>query len=128
MLAGSLDCALAVGHHETMSTNRYRSINSLMMRIGRHWGRLGIAAVLLVLGLVGFARLRAWNDLGELRLAQEEIARGQLAAAQKRLTSLAARPGALAGAADYWLGICEALGGRPDAALRLCPPTRRLRV
>ena len=101
-----------------MSTNRYRSINDLMMRIGRRWRRLGFAAVLLVLGLVGFARLRAWNDLGVLRLAQQEIARGQLAAAQRRLASLAARPGALGGAADYWLGICEALGGRPEAALR----------
>ena len=39
-------------------------------------------------------------------------------AAHRRLTALAARPGALGGAADYWLGVCEALGGRPDAALR----------
>ncbi len=30
---------------------------------------------------------------------------------------MAARPGALGGAADYWLGVCEALGNRPDAAL-----------
>ena len=101
-----------------MSTSRSRSINDLMMRIGRHWRRLGIAAVLLALGWVVFARLEVWNKLGELRLAQQEIARGQLAAAQKRLASLAARPGALGGAADYWLGICEAIGNRPDAALR----------
>ena len=26
-------------------------------------------------------------------------------------------PGALGGVASYWLGVCEALGGRPDAAL-----------
>ena len=31
---------------------------------------------------------------------------------------LAARPGALDGAANYWLGVCEALRGRTDAALR----------
>ena len=73
--------------------------------------------MLLALGWVVFARLDAWNDRGELRLAQQEIARGRLAAAHRRLTALAARPGALGGAADYWLGICEALGGRPDAAL-----------
>jgi enediyne biosynthesis protein E4 len=84
----------------------------------RRWRRIGIAAVLLALGWFLFKRLDAWNQLGQLRLAQQEIARGQLAAAHRRLASLAARPGAPGGAADYWLGVCEALGGHPDAALR----------
>jgi enediyne biosynthesis protein E4 len=95
-----------------MSTNSCRSL------IGRHWRRLGIAAALLVLGWVVFARLQVWNNIGELRLAQQEIARGHLAAARGRLAALAARPGALGGAADYWLGVCEALSNRPEAALR----------
>src|SRR5262249_20222509 len=30
----------------------------------------------------------------------------------------AARPDAMGGAVDYWLGVCEAVGGRSDAALR----------
>ncbi len=83
----------------------------------RAWG-IGIAVVVLALGWTLFARLEAWSKLGELRLAQQEIARGQLGAAHRRLDVLAARPGALGGAADYWLGICEALGSSPDAALR----------
>jgi tetratricopeptide (TPR) repeat protein len=74
--------------------------------------------MLLALGWVLFARLEAWNNLGQLRLAQQEIGRGQLGSAQRRLADLAARPGALEGAADYWLGVCEALSGHPDAALR----------
>jgi len=82
------------------------------------WRWLGITTVLLGLGWVLFTRPAAWNDLVQLRLAQQEIARGQLAAAHRRLAALAARPGALDGSADYWLGICEALSGRPDAALR----------
>jgi len=81
------------------------------------WRWLGIAPLLLALGWVVFARLEAWNNLGQLRLAQREIARGQLGAAHRRLAALAARPGALGGAADYWLGICESLSSRPDAAL-----------
>ncbi len=89
-----------------------------MSRMRRCWRWLGITTVLLGLGWVLFTRLAAWNDLGQLRLAQQEIARGQLAAAHRRLAALAARPGALDGSADYWLGICEALSGRPDAALR----------
>jgi enediyne biosynthesis protein E4 len=51
-------------------------------------------------------------------LAQQEIARGQFGAAHRRLAALAARPGSLGGAADYWLGVCEAIGGHPDAALQ----------
>lgn len=65
-----------------------------------------------------FVQVDTWRARGELRLAQQEIAKGRLAGAHRRLTGLAARPGALDGAADYWLGICEALGGRTEAALR----------
>jgi tetratricopeptide (TPR) repeat protein len=82
----------------------------------RRW--LGVSVALLGLGWALFTRLSAWNDRGQLRLAQQEIARGQLGAAHRRLVVLAARPSALGGSAAYWLGICEELSGRPDAALR----------
>src|SRR5262249_42069784 len=59
---------------------------------------------------------------GELRLAQQDIALGRLEPARRRLVALAVRPGVLGGAADYWLGGCESLGGRPEAALRAFPP------
>jgi enediyne biosynthesis protein E4 len=75
-------------------------------------------AAMLAVGWVLFAQLNMWNELGELRLAQQEIARGQLKAAQRRLTHLASGPGVLGGAADYWLGICEGMGGHPEAALQ----------
>ena len=88
------------------------------MRMRWRWRWLGIAAVVLALGWALVGRLEAWRNRGELRLAQHEIARGQLGAAQRRLAALATRPGALGGAADYWLGICESLGNHPDAALR----------
>ena len=88
------------------------------MRVPRRWRRLGILAVLLALAWVVFARLETWRARGELRLAQREIARGRLDAARRRLAALTARPGVLEGAADYWMGVCEALSGRPDAALR----------
>ncbi len=88
------------------------------MRIRRLSWRIGIAVVLLALSWTLFARLESWSKLGELRLAQQEITRGQLGAAHRRLTALSARPGALGGAADYWLAVCEALSNRPDAALR----------
>jgi tetratricopeptide (TPR) repeat protein len=89
-----------------------------MMRIRRRWWRLGILAGLLALGWAGFAQLNHWRVRGELVLARQEIARGRMESARRRLTALAARPGALGGDADYWLGICEALDGRPEAALR----------
>jgi tetratricopeptide (TPR) repeat protein len=89
-----------------------------MMRIRRCWRRLGIAAVLLALAWALFVQLDTWRARGELRLAQEDVARGRLEGARRRLIALAARPGALGGAADYWLGVCEALGGHPEAALR----------
>ena len=89
-----------------------------MIRIRWSWRRLGIMTVLLGLGWIGFDRLKAWNNVGQLRLAQREIARGQFEPAYRRLAVLSAQPGALEGAADYWLGVCEALDNRPDAALR----------
>ena len=88
-----------------------------MMQRRRRWRRIGIGAGLLALGWVVFARLDAWRARGELGLAQQEIASGRLESAHRRLTGLAARPGELGGAAAYWLGICEALGGRSEAAL-----------
>ncbi len=88
------------------------------MRKRRRWRRLAIGAVLLALAWALFARLDAWRARGELRLAQQDIARGRLEAARSRLTGLAVRRGALDGAAAYWLGICESLGGRSDDALR----------
>jgi tetratricopeptide (TPR) repeat protein len=65
-----------------------------------------------------FARLDLWRARGELRLAQEDIARGRLEAARRRLSAIASRPARLGGADDYWLGICEALSGHPEAAVR----------
>ena len=91
---------------------------SSMMQRRRRWRWVGIGAGLLALAWALFVQLDAWRARGELRLAQQDIAAGRLEAAHRRLTGLAARPGALDGAADYWLGVCEALGGRPDAALR----------
>ncbi len=90
-----------------------------MMRKRRcRWRRIGIGVGLLSLGYALFVRLDSWRAQGELRLAQQDIANRRLQAAQERLTGLAARPGAVGGAAAYWLGICEALSGQPDAALR----------
>jgi YD repeat-containing protein len=88
------------------------------MQKRRRWRRIGMAAGLLALGWAAFAQLDAWRARGELRLAQQDLANARLEAANRRLTRLAARPGGLGGAAAYWLGVCEALGGRPDAALR----------
>jgi tetratricopeptide (TPR) repeat protein len=90
--------------------------NSIMRR-RRRWRWLVIGAGLLALAWAVFVQLDTWRARGELRLAQQEITKGRLAIAHRRLTALAARPGALDGAAAYWLGICNALGGRTDAAL-----------
>src|SRR3954452_10141472 len=84
----------------------------------RRWRRVGIGVGLLALAWALFLRLDTWRARAELQLAQRDIAASRLDAAHRRLTGLAARPGALDGAADYWLGVCEALAGRPDAALR----------
>src|SRR5439155_172224 len=102
-----------------------------MMRMPRRWRRIGILAVLLALAWALVARLETWRARGELRLAQQEIAQGHLEAARRRLAPLAARRGTLEGAADYWLGLCEALDGRPDqrpeGAQQLRPGTAALR-
>jgi hypothetical protein len=84
----------------------------------RRWRRVGIGAGILALAWPLFVRLDTWRARAELQLAQRDIAASRLDAAHRRLAGLAARPGALEGAADYWLGVCEALAGRPDAALR----------
>ncbi|HZW32443.1 MAG TPA: FG-GAP-like repeat-containing protein, partial [Isosphaeraceae bacterium] len=89
-----------------------------MMRMRRRWRWLVILAGLLALGWAGYARLDTWRARGELVLARQEIARGRLERARRRLTVLSPRLGALGTAADYWLGICEGLDGRPEAALR----------
>src|SRR6516165_10557198 len=93
-----------------------------MMRMGRYRHQLvigtGMVIALLLLAGALCARLDLWRMRGELRLAQQEMASGRLEAARRRLTALAARPGTLDGAADYWLGICSAIGGDPDAAHR----------
>src|SRR4051794_28752141 len=80
----------------------------------RRWRWLAIGAGFLALAWGAFARLDLWRARGELRLAQQEIAGGRLEAARRRLTGLAANPGTLGGAAVYWLGICESLGGRSE--------------
>ena len=49
---------------------------------------------------------------------QQEIAHGQLGSAQHLLAALRSAARRLGGRADYWLGICEALASRPEAALR----------
>ncbi len=89
-----------------------------MMRIRRRWWWFGIPALFLASSWLLFARLQQWNYQGNLRLAQQEIANGQLGQAQKRLAAMAARSGAPGRAADYWLGVCEALTDRPIDALR----------
>src|SRR5262245_35026734 len=85
----------------------------------RRWRRLGILTGLLsaAWGLVTGAQ--AVRARVEFQRARGEIALGQLQPARRRLASLAAaRPGAMGGAVDYWLGVCEANLGRPDEALR----------
>lgn len=79
--------------------------------------RVGIGAGLLALAWAVYVRLDAWKAQGELRLAQHEIASRRLDRARQRLLGLATRPGALDGAAHYWLGVCEALSGNNEAAL-----------
>jgi tetratricopeptide (TPR) repeat protein len=83
----------------------------------RRWRRIGIGAGLLALGWLAFVQLDTWRARGELRLAQQDLASGRLEAAHRRLTGLVSRSDELRGAASYWMGVCEALGGRQDAAL-----------
>jgi tetratricopeptide (TPR) repeat protein len=85
----------------------------------RRWRRLGLLAGLLAAAwalVVGVGAMRARL---EFRSARAEMARGRMEPARRRLAALAAaRPGALGGAVEYWLGVCEATLGDPDAALR----------
>src|SRR4051794_32106382 len=89
-----------------------------MMQRRRRWRWIAIGAGLIAVACALFSRLDTWKARGELLLAQQDIAAGRLDTAQRRLTGLATRPGVLGGAADYWLGVCEALRGRPDAGLQ----------
>jgi hypothetical protein len=89
-----------------------------MIRIRRWWRRLGIATAFLGLSWIVYDRLVTWNNVGQLRLAQREITQGQLEPAYRRLAAITVRPGTLSGAADYWLGVCEALRNRPESALQ----------
>jgi tetratricopeptide (TPR) repeat protein len=85
----------------------------------RRWRRLGLLAGFLGAAwalIVGIETVRARL---EFQRARAEIARGGLEPARRRLAALAAaRPGALGGAVEYRLGVCEATLGRPEAALR----------
>jgi hypothetical protein len=83
----------------------------------RWWQWLGILLGSLLLGWLALAQLDRWRARGELVLARQEIAQGKLKVARRRLTAITAYPGALGNAAHYWLGLCEALSARPEAAL-----------
>src|SRR5262249_16319230 len=104
------------------ATIRVSPGGSSTMQMRRSWRWLVIGAGLMAMALVGawvaFAGFSARRARSELQLAQYEIARGRLEAARRRLTDLTARSSALGGAAEHWLGVCESLAGRPDAALR----------
>ena len=60
----------------------------------------------------------ARSKLAQLRLAQQEIAAANSPPPIGGSPRWRPGPGLQEVAADYWLGVCEALGGRPDAALR----------
>jgi tetratricopeptide (TPR) repeat protein len=86
--------------------------------MGRRLRRLAIVAAPLAVIWVAVAQLQAWRARGDLRRAQQEIARGELEPARLRLGKLATNPGVMGGAVDYWLGVAEALAGNSAAALR----------
>ncbi len=96
-----------------------------MMKIRRQYFRFGILGALVVLGWALFTVWGTWRTGAILVRAQQEIADGRLDAARSRLASLASRPGTKGGAADYWLGICEAIDGRADEAMRAFRPGAR---
>src|SRR6516225_5550399 len=82
--------------------------------------RLKIAAGAVVLALVWglYAGFEVWRVRREMNRAQAEIIAGRLNPARRRLAAVAAEhPGALGGAVDYLLGVCEATAGHDDAAL-----------
>ena len=78
----------------------------------------GLLALTLALAWAMSVRMETQRFRDELQLARRDVAAGRLEPARRRLTALTSRPGAVEGAVDHWLGICEALAGRPDAALR----------
>jgi tetratricopeptide (TPR) repeat protein len=85
----------------------------------RRWRRLGLLAGLLAAAWALSVGVGAVRARVEFHSARADIARGRLEPARRRLAALAAaRPGTLGGAVDYWLGVCEATLGHPDAALR----------
>src|SRR5438067_8567117 len=84
----------------------------------RRGHRLVLAAVALALAWGVYAGFEAWRLRRGMARAQEEIAAGRWEPARRRLAALATKhPGALGGAVDYLLGVCEATVGRGEAAL-----------
>src|SRR3954454_7539948 len=85
------------------------------------WSRRFGPILLVVAVLLAWGLWRALDYLqlrGELLLARQDLSRGRFDQARIRLAALtAARPGALGGQLDYWLGVCESSSGRVDAAL-----------
>ena len=110
-------------------SERHRTGSSMMQR-RRRWRRLGDRRGARPGSRPGLGPVRPARYLEGPRRAAAGPARhrgGRLDAAHRRLTGLAARPGALDGAADYWLGVCEALGRPPRRrAPRLRPGARGL--
>ena len=82
----------------------------------RRWRRrvvmvAGVAA--LIAGAI--LALDWWTLRDSLARARSDIEAGRWARARGQLARLAAaRPGAMGGAIDYWLGVSEAIGGRTD--------------
>ena len=84
----------------------------------RRYLRLGLIAASLALAWWLFGRLDAWRTAVELGRAQQDLARGLVDPARRRLEILTSRrPGAADGLVDYLLGVCEASTGHPEAAL-----------
>ena len=84
----------------------------------RIWRRFMLLATAGALVWCLAAGVATWRMQHELARAQSEIGAGRVEPARRRLAALAAsHPGALGGAVDYLLGVCEATGGRDEAAL-----------
>src|SRR5436309_2571140 len=85
----------------------------------RRWRRLGLMAGFMGAAWALVVGVEAVRARVAFQRARAEIARGEVEPARRRLAALsAARPGALGGAVEYWLGVCEATLGHPDAALK----------
>jgi hypothetical protein len=79
----------------------------------RIWRRFMLLALAGALVWCLAAGLATWRMQHEVARAQSEIGAGRVEPARRRLAALAAsHPGALGGAVDYLLGVCEATGGR----------------